>query len=217
MTELGRILFEARSVKELSLADVEAGTRIRQKYLEALESGRYEELPRGATARGFLRNLARYLDLDEEGIVQLYIQESGDEEAELPLAEAAKSRQIDYRPLEVELMDVDRPMPWWRWVVALLVVGLLAAVIWWYLAANSRGTPLALFAAPSTATATQTATPTFIWTSTPTPTIRPSHTAVPTASPSPSDTPSPSPSPDQTRRQPLFLPIVTHRGAPHIP
>jgi len=85
MTELGRILFEARSVKELSLADVEAGTRIRQKYLEALESGRYEELPRGATARGFLRNLARYLDLDEEGIVQLYIQESGDEEASFPL------------------------------------------------------------------------------------------------------------------------------------
>ena len=39
MSELGRLLSEARTAKGRSLADVEAATRIRQKYLEALENG----------------------------------------------------------------------------------------------------------------------------------------------------------------------------------
>lgn len=62
---LGRHLREAREAKELSLADVEQGTRIRLKYLEALEQGDYASMT-PVQAQGFLRNYARFLGLDLE-------------------------------------------------------------------------------------------------------------------------------------------------------
>ena len=68
MSELGRLLYEARTAKQLSLADIEAVTRIRQRYLEALENGDYASLPRGTVARGFVRTYAAYLGLDVEGL-----------------------------------------------------------------------------------------------------------------------------------------------------
>jgi len=62
---LGQRLREAREAKELSLADVEQGTRIRLKYLEALELGDYASMT-PVQAQGFLRNYARFLGLDLE-------------------------------------------------------------------------------------------------------------------------------------------------------
>ena len=53
-------------------------TRIRQKWLEALENGEYSKLPRGAVARGFLRTYAAYLGLDAQAALNLYTDESGD-------------------------------------------------------------------------------------------------------------------------------------------
>ena len=62
---LGQRLREAREAKELSLADVEQATRIRLKYVEALEQGDYTSMT-PVQAQGFLRNYARFLGLDLE-------------------------------------------------------------------------------------------------------------------------------------------------------
>lgn len=51
MIEIGQLLRQARESKDLSLADVEAETRIRQRYLNALESGDWDELPNRVAAR----------------------------------------------------------------------------------------------------------------------------------------------------------------------
>jgi cytoskeletal protein RodZ len=61
---LGDSLRRARSDRGLSLADLEARTKIRAKYLAALEDERFEDLPPLPFARGFLHALARELDLD---------------------------------------------------------------------------------------------------------------------------------------------------------
>jgi len=171
MSELGRLLSEARAAKGASLAEVEAGTRIRQKYVEALESGSFDDLPRGAVARGFLRSYADYLGLDAEEVLQLYAQESGDTESEVPIAEPGKPRYVDYRPLEVELHDSRPALGGLRWIVALLVVVVLAAVGWWFLGRGwaTGWSSLAFWAEPtSTPTATVTPTP-WIVTATPSP------------------------------------------------
>jgi cytoskeletal protein RodZ len=171
MSELGRLLSEARAAKGASLAEVEAGTRIRQKYVEALETGSFDDLPRGAVARGFLRSYADYLGLDAEQVLQLYAQESGDTGSEVPIAEPGKPRYVDYRPLEVELHD-KKPAPGWlRWIVALLVVVVLAAAGWWFLGRElaTGWSSLAFWAEPtSTPTPTNTPTP-WIVTATPPP------------------------------------------------
>ena len=174
MSELGRRLAEARTAKGLSLADVESITRIRQKWLEALENGEYSKLPRGAVARGFLRTYAAYLGLDVQSTLNLYVDESGDSGDRVFMAEPGKPRLIDYRPLEVELIDDQPDSRWVAWLVALIVVVALAAGAWWFLSRNPGWNPLAALAPPlsPTSTATRTATA-WVVTATPRATVTP--------------------------------------------
>jgi cytoskeletal protein RodZ len=62
--EIGSTLLEARQRKRLSLFDAAESTRIRVKYLSALEEERFDALPAEVYARGFLRTYAEYLGLN---------------------------------------------------------------------------------------------------------------------------------------------------------
>ncbi len=66
---LGQLLQEAREARALTLDEVERRTRIRVKYLEALESGDISLLPSTTHAKGFLRNYAQFLQLDANELV----------------------------------------------------------------------------------------------------------------------------------------------------
>ncbi len=72
MTEVGRMLEEARLNKGITLDKVEADLKIRKFYVLAMESGRWEELPGYAYAVGFLRTYAEYLGLSGDEIVEEY-------------------------------------------------------------------------------------------------------------------------------------------------
>lgn len=72
MDELGNILRDAREMKGLTVAEVQERTRISAHYLEAMEQGEYNLLPTPVHARGFLRNYARFLDLDPEPLLERY-------------------------------------------------------------------------------------------------------------------------------------------------
>ena len=139
MSELGRLLCEARTAGEFSLADVESATRIRQKYLEALESGDFAKLPRGAVARGFLRTYAAFLGLNADEMLLRYGKESGDAGDDVAIAEPGKPRLVDYRPLEVSLSKPAPTARWWPWVVAALLVIGAGIVIWWLVGRTDVG------------------------------------------------------------------------------
>jgi hypothetical protein len=70
--EIGSSLREQRLRRGLELAQVEADTCVRARYLRALEEERFELLPGTAYVRGFLRTYASYLDLDEQRFVDEY-------------------------------------------------------------------------------------------------------------------------------------------------
>ena len=70
--ELGRLLRETREERGISLDEIEEHTRIRSKYVLALEEGRYDELPTPGHIHGFLRNYALSLGLDMEEVEALY-------------------------------------------------------------------------------------------------------------------------------------------------
>jgi cytoskeleton protein RodZ len=72
MDELGNILREAREMKGLTLGDVQDEIRINSRYLQALEQGEYAALPTAVHARGFLRNYARFLDLDPNPLLERF-------------------------------------------------------------------------------------------------------------------------------------------------
>ncbi len=61
MLEIGDTLREARQQRGIELADAEAATLIRARYLEALEDEHFELLPVGSYRRTFLREYADYL------------------------------------------------------------------------------------------------------------------------------------------------------------
>jgi cytoskeletal protein RodZ len=69
--EIGNSLREARSRRGIDFAQAEQGTKIRGKYLRALEDERFELLPAQTYVKGFLRTYAEYLGLDG----QLYVDE----------------------------------------------------------------------------------------------------------------------------------------------
>ena len=70
--KLGEVLRTARESRGVDLARVERDTKIRSRYLSALERGEYRELPGAVYTRGFLRNYGLYLGLDPEYLVDLY-------------------------------------------------------------------------------------------------------------------------------------------------
>jgi cytoskeletal protein RodZ len=107
---LGALLRERREAMGVTLAEVEVATRIRQKYLSALESEEWHLLPGEVVGRGFLRNYADYLGLDPQEIMERrrattdmgMTQALSTTSAGAPLP---PEREVDYRPKEVELKD----------------------------------------------------------------------------------------------------------------
>ena len=80
--KLGEVLRAAREAKELDLVRVERDTKIRERYLSALERGEYRELPGAVYTKGFLRNYGAYLGLDPEYLIDLYRLETSATSAE---------------------------------------------------------------------------------------------------------------------------------------
>jgi cytoskeletal protein RodZ len=71
-------LYAARERKGVDLYRAERDTKIRARYLAALERGEYRELPGDVYTKGFLRNYALYLGLDPEEVVTQWRRERGD-------------------------------------------------------------------------------------------------------------------------------------------
>jgi cytoskeleton protein RodZ len=81
MATIGDTLREARMRQRLDIADVEARTKIRAKYLRALENEEFGMLPGPTFVKTFLRTYAEALGLDPHRLVEEYraAYESGDE------------------------------------------------------------------------------------------------------------------------------------------
>jgi hypothetical protein len=69
--EIGNSLREARTRRGMEFAQAEQATKIRGKYLRALEEEQFDILPSETYVKGFLRTYADYLGLDG----QLYVDE----------------------------------------------------------------------------------------------------------------------------------------------
>ena len=121
MFEIGNSLREARLRRHIEFSDAEHGTKIRGKYLRALEDERFELLPSHTYIKGFLRSYAEYLGLDG----QLYVDEYnsrfviGEEDAPIRSPRrvpAAKSRRSARRESNIVLL-------------ALTAIGLVTALV----------------------------------------------------------------------------------------
>jgi cytoskeleton protein RodZ len=127
MPSIGDTLREARMRQRLDIADVEAKTKIRAKYLRALENEEFGMLPGPTFVKTFLRSYAEVLGLDPHPLVEDYRAryEPRDEvEAMHPLGPTGLGRDRRRRP--------GPPGPWVlagfalaAVLVTLLVIGLV--------------------------------------------------------------------------------------------
>lgn len=72
MKTVGEMLKVARLGKNYSLADVEKTTKIRLKFLEAIENDDYSKLPSLSYAKGFVKNYAEFLGLNSRHILAFF-------------------------------------------------------------------------------------------------------------------------------------------------
>jgi hypothetical protein len=72
MFEIGNTLREARLRRGLDILQCEAETKIRAKYLRAMEEEQFDLMPSPTYVRGFLRTYADFLDLDGQLVLDEY-------------------------------------------------------------------------------------------------------------------------------------------------
>lgn len=70
--KLGEQLKEKRIEQRLGLKDIERITRIRAKYLLAIEKGEFDQLPQGTYPKAFIRSYCQALDLNNEPFLKEY-------------------------------------------------------------------------------------------------------------------------------------------------
>ena len=75
MARFGETLRAQREKKGITLEQAASDTRIREKFLKALEDSDYQTLPGAVYTKGFLRNYAEYLELPSEELVVQFHQE----------------------------------------------------------------------------------------------------------------------------------------------
>jgi hypothetical protein len=130
MFEIGNSLREARVRQQIELGEAELSTKIRARYLRALEEESFDALPAQTYVKGFLRTYADYLGLDG----QLYVDEfnsrfgDGEEPREPVIARRTSHVARQHRRLER------------RWI-AFALAGIAALVIFFIAAWKSGGNP----------------------------------------------------------------------------
>ncbi len=70
----GSFLKSLREYKNLSIERISDATRISRTYLHAVEANDYRELPAPVFVRGFIVQIARLLNLDENKVANAYMQ-----------------------------------------------------------------------------------------------------------------------------------------------
>ena len=103
---VGRLLRDQRLARELAVDDVAARLRIRSRYLEAIEQGRFDQLPGAAYIPAFLRAYANYIGLDADKVMTAY-QLSGPVPIERPVTLPADFPLVEKRaPLGLAVLTV---------------------------------------------------------------------------------------------------------------
>lgn len=90
---VGYTLRQERERQNLSINDIEEGTSIRALYIEAIENGEYDKLPGAIYTKGFIKNYAKFLEMDVDAVVKEFATDMAELNAEKEAAEVATVAQ----------------------------------------------------------------------------------------------------------------------------
>jgi cytoskeleton protein RodZ len=118
---LGEVLLAARNAKNLTQKDASDNLRLSLKQIDALETNAFDLLPDAMITRGFIRNYARFLDVDAE-----------------PLLASYRARVPDKSPNTLKVQSsmnhvvlTKESQPWLKYILASILV-LLFLLSWFF-------------------------------------------------------------------------------------
>jgi cytoskeleton protein RodZ len=141
MAEIGATLREARMRAKIDINEVETRTKIRAKYLRAIENEEWGLLPGDVYVKSFLRTYADYLGLDSRQLIDDYkrrYERPTDHELRqiAPLGRERDRRDRGSRPrLRPPRPPRGTSIPPWA-IIGVVLVGIVVAL---YLVGNHRG------------------------------------------------------------------------------
>jgi len=114
---IGDQLMTARLARGIEIEDVARQLHIRREFLQALEDGRFDDIPGATYVAGFLRSYANFLRLDGDEMVRMYKDESG----------GALVRQNLYFPIPAS--EARRPTG--AMIIGALLIAVIAVALWY--------------------------------------------------------------------------------------
>ncbi|MFC7679537.1 helix-turn-helix domain-containing protein [Paenibacillus sp. GCM10028914] len=133
MSELGQQLREARLQKGMSLDDVQEVTKIRKRYLEAIEAGDYKVLPGSFYVRAFIKTYAEAVGLNPDELLEGHKQDVPKAEPEATMEPVMQKRATR--------ASSDRNISWLptalMWTFPILII----AVIYLYASNSNNDVP----------------------------------------------------------------------------
>lgn len=124
----GAQLKAAREEKGLSLVQVAAQLKLSARQVAALEADDFSSLPGNTFVRGFVRNYARYLELDSQQLLDCLATTLPQERVQIAMPPVS-----DASAYEKEMAQSRTRWSWLVWVFVLLGLLLGATGVFWYL------------------------------------------------------------------------------------
>lgn len=126
---IGATLRDARLRQNLEIAECAHATRIRERYLVAIEDGRFESLPDPAYVNGFVRAYATHLGVTIEGPVQ-ELPDDLQPGSAVGRTRPSHRRPVTVRATRITARGAGQRRPRWRsWPVLLLVLIVVVLVV----------------------------------------------------------------------------------------
>jgi cytoskeleton protein RodZ len=112
MPTLGEELRQRREQRGITLAEISEATRIGTRFLKAIETDSFSTLPGGIFTRSFIRAYAKYVGMNEDEAISLYLQQaSGQDQSGLPEEVEVKPthKPIDSPQLAAKTPPIETP------------------------------------------------------------------------------------------------------------
>ncbi len=124
--EIGKTLKETREAMGLSLEAVEEETKIRRKYIQALEQEEFQILPGPIYAKAFLKNYTRFLGIKVEEVMEeyrlQYPEQTAPEETLAPPVEKVR--------VKAKTKTQEGPRYWVYVISAIIIIGVIISILY---------------------------------------------------------------------------------------
>ncbi|MBQ4403085.1 MAG: helix-turn-helix domain-containing protein [Selenomonadaceae bacterium] len=149
---VGYTLRQERERQNLSISDIEQGTSIRAVYIEAIENGEYDKLPGAIYTKGFIKNYAKFLEMDVEAAAKEFAADMAELSAESVAVEATEEKKEsapvpdkkvepkrENKSVGYSIYDGERSSSSKLIVAAVVLIAAIAGGLWSWFTSSSEG------------------------------------------------------------------------------